>query len=94
MSNRPRAEFKEGTIRLTCWQGDKGAAYSLTKRFKARDGSWQDSKVWFEGDLPKVVNLLNQCLDWLADEKKEQEKLSDMVSVPASDTEDDSNIPF
>lgn len=64
----------KGGLSIAVWSRDEADQHgntitrhsiTLKKRYKDKDGNWQDSGTWFPEDLPKVARLVEHAYDFI-----------------------------
>lgn len=71
-TNKPLLSAKDGVIQITVWENPtkdgNGSFRSLdiTRRYKAKDGSWKDSRTFSVRDFDRLMTLAGQVHQELA----------------------------
>ena len=71
---QPEKRFSAGAVVATVWQNQgktkegQDVAYrtvSLQRRYKDKDGKWQNASSFRTGDLPRVSLVMNKAYEFL-----------------------------
>jgi hypothetical protein len=76
--NKPVHEIPDGPLRAAIWQneGEHGPQYSVTfrRRYKDRNGKWQDSSSFGPDDLLPLGELARDAYRWIRQREREDAK--------------------
>ena len=73
-SNRPVKDFRSGGVVAAIWRHDTeqdgrtivNNSVTIGKRYRDKDGIWQDSSSFFVGDLPRLELVIRKAYEYLA----------------------------
>jgi len=75
---KPEIEFRAGTISVAVWRNDSDRdgvsqirySFRFNKRYKDKQGEWQDSDCYFPEDLPKLQLVLAKAYEYVTLKEK------------------------
>ena len=83
-NNQPAKEFRAGAISASVWRNEDPQqngksrirhSVKIQKRFRNKEGDWQNSDYFFPEDLPKVELLVRKAYEFVTlSESKELEE--------------------
>jgi hypothetical protein len=79
-SKKPIQKFKSGAVEACIWDntktinGNQIASYGVTidRKYKDKNGDWQNTSSLTVNDLPKAVVVLEDCYRFLTTKKHEE----------------------
>ena len=79
MSAQPEKVFQHGAVRASVFVNDvssNGKSFqipkvSVQKRYRDKQGQWQNSSTFDLNDLPKIVAAVNKAYDHLTSKEEE-----------------------
>ncbi len=76
----PIREFRIGTVSCAVWRDEVEQdgrtqvrhSFKLKKRYRDRDGNWQDSQTYFPDDVFKAIIVFQQAYEFAMLQEKDQ----------------------
>jgi len=73
-SNRPVKDFRSGGVAVSLWRNETEQngrtvvthSATISKRYRDKDGIWQDSSSFFLSDLPRLELVVRKAYEHLA----------------------------
>ena len=74
-NNQPTKEFRAGAISASVWRNEEPQqdgsvrvrhSVKIQKRYRDKDGAWQDSDYFFPEDLPKLELVVRKAFEYIS----------------------------
>ena len=74
MSEKPKKEYRAGSVRATIWENDRAdkdgqkftvASVQIERRYPDQDGNWQSTNSFRKADLPLVQVVTAKAFEYL-----------------------------
>jgi len=87
-NNQPAKEFRAGAISASVWRNEESQqdgsvrvrhSVKIQKRYRDKDGTWQDSDYFFPEDLPKLELVARKAFEFIS--LKESKDVEETIPV-------------